>query len=231
MAKSELIKDLARNKIDLESALKQLKLLLIDLNKKELVNWVDYELQGYPDDVELPTYRLYSGSLKGTFLNYHTQCSNGPIPLKSDTPEVIKEYTEKVQFRESISSLKRLQSAEGRVQLSIPGNLLPSIQGCAAVSMTYLMSACIEVSDITVTEIISTVENKILDIFIALEDEFGVLDDLDIDLSNSKDRDIKKTQQIIYNIIYDNHIEIGNNNKIKNSTFNSKIRKETDSDS
>ncbi len=231
MAKSELIKDLARNKIDLESALKQLKLLLIDLNKKELVNWVDYELQGYPDDVELPTYRLYSGSLKGTFLNYHTQCSNVPIPLKSDTPEVIKEYTEKVQFRESISSLKRLQSAEGRVQLSIPGNLLPSIQGCAAVSMTYLMSACIEVSDITVTEIISTVENKILDIFIALEDEFGVLDDLDIDLSNSKDRDIKKTQQIIYNIIYDNHIEIGNNNKIKNSTFNSKIRKETDSDS
>ena len=222
MAKSELIKDLARNKIDLESALKQLKLLLIDLNKSELVDWVNYELQGYPKDVELPLYRLYRGSLKGTFLNFNTQCSNVPIPLKADTPAVVKEYTEKVCFRESISSLMRLQSAEGRVQLSIPGNLLPSIQGCAAVSMTYLMSACIEVSDIAVTEIISTVENKIMDILVALEDEFGVLDNLEIDLSSTADKEIKKTQQIIYNIIYDNHIEIGNNNKIKDSSFNNK---------
>lgn len=225
MAKSELIKDFARNKLDLESALKQLKLLLIDLNKQELVDWVNYELQGYPENVELPSYRLYGGNLKGTFLNYNTKCSNVPIPLRNDIPEVIKECTEKVHFRESISSLKRLQSADGRVNLSIPGNLLPSIQGCAAVSMTYLMSACIEVSDIAVTEIISTVENKIMDILIALEAEFGVLDSLDIDLSGTKDKDIEKTRQIICNIIYDNHIEIGNNNKIKDSLFNCKYRK------
>ena len=88
--------------------------------------------------------------------------------------------------------------------------------------MTYLMSACIEVSDIAVTEIISTVENKIMDILVALEDEFGVLDNLEIDLSSTADKEIKKTQQIIYNIIYDNHIEIGNNNKIKDSSFNNK---------
>jgi len=221
MVKSKLIKDFARNTIDLESALKQLKLLLVDLNKKELVDWVNYELQGYPENVEIPSYRTHSGSLKGTFLNFNTQCKNVPIPLKTDTPGEIKEYTEKVRFKESISSLKRLQLGKGQVELSLPGNLLPSIQMCSAVSMTYLMSASIQISDIAITEILSTVENKIMDIFIALEEEFGPLDNLEIDLSNSDDNDIQKTQKIIYNIIYDNHIEIGDNNKIKNSSFNS----------
>lgn len=59
MAKSKMLKEFAQNKIELESLLKQLKLLLVE----------------------------------GTFLNYHTQCSNVPIPLKPNSPEVVKECT------------------------------------------------------------------------------------------------------------------------------------------
>lgn len=53
MAKSKMLKEFAQNKIELESLLKQLKLLLVDLGKEELVDWVNYEIEGYPANANL----------------------------------------------------------------------------------------------------------------------------------------------------------------------------------
>lgn len=80
MARSKILKDYALNKTDLESILKQLKLLLIDFRKKELVEWIDNEIEGYSESTSVPSYRECKGLLKGSFLNYTTQCKNLPIP-------------------------------------------------------------------------------------------------------------------------------------------------------
>lgn len=220
MAKSRIIKELAKNEIELVSVLKQLKLILVDLNKPELVKWVNSELQGYNEISEVPDYRCYTGNLRGTFLNYRVKCNNTPIVLRNDIPDEIKEYVEKVRFREGVNSLKQLQSSKGKITFSLPGNILPYIQKYAAVSMTYLVSAYIEISDIAITNILSNVENKVMDILIVLENEFGPLDDLDIDVQSIEKAKVDKMKNIIINIIYDKHIEIGDNNKIKDSTFN-----------
>ena len=58
MAKSKMLKEFAKNEIELESLLKQLKLLLVDLGKEDLVDWVNYEIEGYPNEVCLPEYKL-----------------------------------------------------------------------------------------------------------------------------------------------------------------------------
>ncbi len=220
MAKSKMLKEFAQNKIELESLLKQLKLLLVDLGKEELVDWVNYEIEGYPANANLPEYREYPGILKGTFLNYHTQCSNVPIPLKPNSPEVVKECTSKVSFREGVTALKKLQTSNGKISASIPGDLLFSIQKYSAVSMTYLMSADIVVSDTIPNSILSTIENKAMDILILLEKEFGCLDDLSIDISERDEKEIEQIANNITIIINDNHIEMGNDNTIKNSTIN-----------
>ena len=152
-------------------------------------------------------------------INYNVQCKNVPIPLKHDSPEVVKEYTRKVRFREGVTALKKLQMSNGKIYASIPGELLPSIQSCAAVSMTYLMHADIEVSDTIPSSILSTIENKAMDILILLEKEFGCLDDLSIDISEKDEKEIEKIAKSITIIINDNHVEIGDDNTIKNSTI------------
>ena len=45
MAKSRIIKELASGKVSLETGLKQLKVLLTEFNKSEILRWVNCEIQ------------------------------------------------------------------------------------------------------------------------------------------------------------------------------------------
>lgn len=54
MAKSQLIKDLATNKISLEEGLQRLLVISSELNNEELTSWIIGELNGYSNKVELP---------------------------------------------------------------------------------------------------------------------------------------------------------------------------------
>ena len=221
MARSQIIKEFAKNQIDLESMLRQLKLLLIDLGKDELVDWTKHELEGYPSEVELPNYRIFNGVLKGSFLNFNLQCNNVPIPLKRDTPDDVIDFTSNVYLREGISALKALDSDKGgSIYMPIPGNYLPAIQHHAAVTMTYLTSANIEASSTVVKSVLASVENKIMDILILLESEFGCIDNLELDISSLEKSELEKVQADISFIVFDNHVEVGDNNTIKNSTLN-----------
>ena len=67
MAKSKIIKDLANGVVDTQTALKRTKVLLQDLGDKDLLNWVSYEIGGYPDDSDVPEYRVVSGQLYGSY--------------------------------------------------------------------------------------------------------------------------------------------------------------------
>ena len=91
MAKSTIIKDFAGSKVSVEIALKQLKVLLAEFDKPEMLKWVNAELQGYDDTDVLPEYRVIVGNLVGNFLNYYTKCTHISIPLKSDAPKELVE--------------------------------------------------------------------------------------------------------------------------------------------
>ena len=63
MAKSMIIKDIANGTIDTTTALKRAKILFAELDNAELLNWVNYEISGYPVDANLPDYRIERGAL------------------------------------------------------------------------------------------------------------------------------------------------------------------------
>ena len=63
--------------------------------------------------------------------------------------------------------------------------------------------------------ILSSIRTKLIELFIALDKEFGNLDDLDIDVN---EKDLKKLNNVI--IFQDNSIQIGDNNKLKDNLFN-----------
>lgn len=61
MARSQIIKDIANNTVDLQTALKRVKVLLQEFDDEKLLEWVNYEIEGYPSDAEVPEYRKILG--------------------------------------------------------------------------------------------------------------------------------------------------------------------------
>lgn len=222
MAKSTIIKDFAGGKVSVEIALKQLKVLLAEFDKPEMLKWVNAELQGYDDTDVLPEYRVVVGNLVGNFLNYYTKCTHISIPLKSDAPKELVEMCSQVRLYDSLSALRALTETDREFGRQINALLLPYVQQFSAISMTALLNATVEFSQTQVKNVFSRVENAVLDVLLLLEKEFGNLDDLDIDLTSKSNDEIQNIASNIMILLYnDNSIAIGDNNRMKNTSISS----------
>lgn len=137
MAKSQIIKDLANGSIDTQTALKRTKVLLQEFDDERLLEWVNYEIEGYPNDVEVPEYRRISGQsfcsyIKGTMLRF-LKYSNVPLSL-GNMPENEREIFYYANMRESVGALKgtiheyeKKGTSIGRI---IPAEYYPYIAKC-----------------------------------------------------------------------------------------------------
>lgn len=222
MAKSTIIKDFAGGKVSVEIALKQLKVLLAEFDKPEMLKWVNAELQGYDDTDVLPEYRVIVGNLVGNFLNYYTKCTHISIPLKSDAPKELVEMCSQVRLYDSLSALRALTETDREFGRQINASLLPYVQQFSAISMTALLNATVEFSQTQVKNVFSRVENAVLDVLLLLEKEFGNLDDLDIDLTSKSNDEIQNIASNIMILLYnDNSIAIGDNNRMKDTSISS----------
>jgi len=75
-----------------------------------------------------------------------------------------------------------------------------------------------------ITNVFAAIENRLLDILILLEKKFGILDELDIDVTSKGPEELQDIAEKIILIIYhDQSVTIGDNNKIKDSTIASTI--------
>ena len=184
MAKSIIIKELANGEIDLGIALKRTKVLLYDLENEGLINWINYEMSGYPDDEELPDYRKAFGTLKGSYykgsIASHTTWNNVTIPF-GKMPDDIKETITCIKFREGVDALKQLlitaEKNESKVGAEISADMFPYIANWNDDPYMIFTSIRIEAGAQSIKNILSAIENRLLDILISLEKEFGVLDD------------------------------------------------------
>lgn len=223
MAKSKIIKDLANGSTDTFTSLKRAKILCASLKDNEILNWINYEISGYPSEVILPDYRIVSGDLFGTFIrglpSRYATYNNVSIPL-GNMPNKIRDQLLKIEFRESIRALKGAyeSSKNGKdIAKNIPADLYSGITKFNNDPFMTIVSAYVLFLPEKIENIFSIVENKLLDILLLMEKEYGMLDELDIDISQT---DNLKNQTIINEIkliIYDNSITIGNDNKIKDS--------------
>lgn len=222
MAKSIIIKDFAGGRVSVEIALKQLKVLLAEFDKPEMLKWVNAELQGYDDTDALPEYRVIVGNLVGNFLNYYTKCTHISIPLKSDAPKELVEMCSQVRLYDSLSALRALTETDREFGRQINASLLPYVQQFSAISMTALLNATVEFSQTQVKNVFSRVENAVLDVLLLLEKEFGNLDDLDIDLTSKSNDEIQNIASNIMILLYnDNSIVVGDNNRMKDTSISS----------
>lgn len=227
MAKSKIIKDLANGTVDTLTALKRAKVLLINLHDDKILSWVNNEIVGYSNDAPLPSYRQCSGMLIGSYIkgsfSRHIRYSNVSLPL-GNMPEDKKDDLLKIEFRDGIDSLKELyesnKNKKGELVKPLPADIFPLINKYNDDPYMIILSANVIFSAEAINNIFSVVENKLLDILIILEKEFGVLDELDIDTATLTNEQIKDIANEIRIIVYnDNSITIGDGNKIKDSTI------------
>ena len=73
--------DLVDHNKSIASTLLKLRLLAAKLGSDELTEWIKYEAEGYPQDDEIPTYRVVPVSFTGTFQGpFGGSLQNVPIP-------------------------------------------------------------------------------------------------------------------------------------------------------
>ena len=83
-----------------------------------------------------------------------------------------------------------------------------------------ITSARVVVGEHIISNIFSIVENKLLDMLMILEKEFGCLDELDIDTTAKSEEEIEAiSNQILVLVFNDNSVTIGDGNKIKDTTI------------
>lgn len=216
MAKSKIIKELVTGKIDLFAALKQTKVLLYKFKKPEIHRWVDNELSGYSQNDKLPDYRIVKGELKGNFIIGYCKYTNCSIPIEGIDEEA-KYELENIQFYQSICSLQNIIRGKDRtIAKSIPSSCYQYLTKFNNISA--IITASVVTNKLYVSDMLSTIESKLIDILLMLESEFGSLDDLDIMVENREDEVIHKIENNICLLLFqDNSIKIGDNNDIKKS--------------
>lgn len=202
----EIQESVVKEGSDLGSILLKLRLLASRLGSDSLEEWVKHESEGYPKDVDVPSYRKVGVSYRGSFSGpFGTAINNAPIP----TYLVNKYAGEKwvsIDIRESISAVGDLAKAtEDGGGLSIDSsNLILLLQG-----KVYKDYSCIDIqSSISVTamlEIQQAVRSRILELTLQLEKSVPASTQVEFgEQTVSAQATSEKVQQISQQIIYGN---------------------------
>ncbi|MEK6189972.1 MAG: hypothetical protein N2A99_03160 [Carnobacterium alterfunditum] len=218
MARSQLLIDAVSGKETLETMFLRLKVVLSDLESENIMNWVNGELEGYKPDEILPPYRIMKGVITGDYLlNFNFPRNNQPVPLGY---LISKEEINKLQMlhiRDGIGTLQSFVNGEKEKHYGIT----LSTEYCSEISIDEIQIAGMRVTAPSnrLTGIISQVKTKLVDVIMELEKEFQNLDELDIRTQVKENNSIVQIITHIEKIIYDNSIDIGDNNKFTKSSI------------
>ncbi len=190
---------------NLGSILLQLRLLAARLGSDILEEWVKYESEGYPTDVDVPSYRVVQVTYRGTFLGpFGSEIRNARIP-----PYLIEKYAGenwiKYEIRESIGAIDEIikKNSDGRLLGIDASNLILLLQG-----KIYERYACNDVSgQISSTsfyEIQQAVRSKILELTLELERSVPVAMHVSFGKSITNNTEAEKVQKISQQIFYGN---------------------------
>lgn len=151
-----------------------------------------------------------------------------PLPL-GKMPEELQHSVIWHEIRTAIGALKdTLDEDKDNLGFSvvIPADFYSAIAHYNNDPYMIITSASVKLNMPQIRNIFSQVESKLLDVLMYLEKKFGPLDELDIDVDRKTpeemDEIINHLSLVIYN---DNSVNIGDNNRIKESTIASKNEK------
>lgn len=212
--RSKILIDLINDKIDVKKIFQLLSLLLEDLDNEEIENWMNYEMNGYPKNIEVPEYRIINASIVGTIKTHTMIINNYDIPLPLEDKKELCKYNVRGSVTEIIQYALAEKEAENHCLLS-PIDI-GYINSVALIQGAEVTHANLQLSMYGYTNVLNKLKDKLIEIFKKLEKQYGCLDDYCIEFNNEKNK--KETSNQLLKIIYNDYsIRIGNNNSINKS--------------
>ncbi len=153
---------------DLGEVLRKCKVLAARLDSKPLEDWLVWESNGYPSEVELPEYRAWSIQLKGNFSGmFQSALNNAPIPTMC-VPKDFRDAATVYHCRQSVASIGDLlqENDSGTFQISV-GDLSLVLSTKVYEDMNCLQ-AWGEFGRANLVEVLNAVRNRILDFVLAI---------------------------------------------------------------
>lgn len=158
------------SKSDVASLLRKCQVLAFRLHNDSLKGWIHNELNGYPDPLDIPEYRVFPCQSVGSFYGMGRTMKNAPIPPMC-VPEDFRDFLFTFRFSQGVGSLQELLTNDnGTVTASWPGDLVALLSQKVYRSMGML-DARMECSSGSIVKILETVRNRILDFVLALEED------------------------------------------------------------
>lgn len=183
----------------LSAILLKLRFLASRLGSEPLADWVKYETDGYPKDVQVPNYRIVGVQYKGTFSGpLGSGINNAPIPSAIIEERAGRSWVHH-EVRESIAAVDELAEQEhlgvdaSNLILILQGHVYPGM-ACNAVHGS--------ISPVAMREIQSAVRNRVLELTIELEKAVPASREITLGKSISDKTDEEQITKIVNATVY-----------------------------
>ncbi len=168
---NEIIEILSSNDGKLSDALIKTKVLLHTIGHKELVPWVNSELNGYPDIEALPEYRILPSQVLVNASNGAYSATSQHIPL-AHLEEKHRKMLETARMDQSLAVLEKFaEDDSGSLQSHIPMEQY-GLLGKGLGNHYQIENAWSEVSNTSVLQMLIQVRSRLLDFVLELNDQF-----------------------------------------------------------
>lgn len=173
----EIIEILSSDTGKLSDALIKTKVLLHKIGHKELVPWVNSELNGYPNRDSVPEYRVLPAEVLVNASNGAYQVASRHIPMGHLNKEQ-RMALETARMDQSLAVLEKFSEKDrGRLQAHIPMESYGLLEEGLG-NQYRIESAWSEISPASVLQILIQVRSRLLDFVLELNDQFpSELDD------------------------------------------------------
>ncbi len=169
MLLDEIISLLSSSEGNLTDALLKLKVLMHQIGKKEVAEWINYELNGYPAEAELPKYRRLSAELAANVSNAAWRMTGQPLPT-SHLEEKWREILLHSDMHQSLSIIEQLSKGK-EIARELPpefyGMLNQGISNGFRVERAWCSTPVHQVKNIAVQ-----VRSRLLDFMLELKDSY-----------------------------------------------------------
>lgn len=168
----EIVEILSSNNGVLSEALIKTKILLHKIGHKELVIWVNKELNGYSESDELPDYRIIPAQVRVSAANGAYKVDSHPIPM-SNIDKKFRDVWEEARITYSLAIIEKLvsSSTESMLQSQIPMEANGMIS--KGLSNSFIVQrAWSEIPVASISNILMQVRSRLLDFVLELSSKF-----------------------------------------------------------
>jgi hypothetical protein len=171
MLLDEIITLLGSEQGILTDALLKTKILLHQIGKKELVEWVNNELNGYPDDAELPAYRILPSVVLGNFASLTFRKTAHPLPIGHLDAEK-QAILQRSRMHQSLAVLEQMGTSKQGMMRPLPMELNFDLRKGLAHGIEIERAWC-HISSHDITGILFQVRSRLLDFLLELKNTVG----------------------------------------------------------